>query len=137
MRTKKKKKLFAPEPLMDFDRRVLSRLNRRTDETGTVSYVFENVPISQINLPKPWSEGRLADNLKKIKATKKVPPVLLSKDTRAKLYEISDGIHRTNVVKKLGYSHVPAVVSQYTSLLNSQQTISLVSKVQDVKVTKR
>lgn len=99
-------KLHTPEPLMDVDRRVLSRLKRDPS-----TYRFETVPISQINMFKVWNPLRYKDNLAKLKATKKMPPVLLQFNWRTRKFDIEDGIHRINAAKDLNYTHVPAVVA--------------------------
>jgi len=89
---------------MDFDPRVRGRLKRDPER-----YSFEIVPISQISLKEAWNDIRLADNLKKIKASSKVPPVFLH--FRNAEFHVEDGLHRINVAKILGYTHIPAIVT--------------------------
>lgn len=98
----KGKKRHAPRALMDVDLRVRGRMKR--------GYTFHSaVPIVEINLPKPWSKARLESNLKLMRKTKATPPVLLH-HVRGR-YEIEDGIHRINAAKRLGFSHIPAVIA--------------------------
>jgi len=104
---------------MDEDPRVRARLKndmeeakRQYEEYGEwYERVFETVLISEIELPAPWSIGRLDNNKKKLQATGAMPPILLDFDDSSQTYKISDGIHRTNAAKQLGYTHVPAVVT--------------------------
>jgi len=70
------------------------------------------VPISQIELTPPWNKMRYEDNKKKIGETGKMPPAFLDFDDSTGTYKISDGIHRINAAKDLGYKCVPAVVSR-------------------------
>lgn len=112
--------LNAPRALMDEDPRVRARLKtdweevrRQYRESGEwYEDVLElMVPISQIELPAPWNSFRLENNKKKIKETGAMPPAMLYFDDSSQTYKISDGIHRINAAKDLGYTHVPAVVS--------------------------
>jgi hypothetical protein len=111
---------LAPEALMDEDPRVRGRLRFDVEEARReyqqygewYENVFEPmVPIDQIDLPSPWNNLRYEDNKKKIGETGKMPPAFLSFNDTTHIYVISDGIHRINAAKDLGYTHVPAVVS--------------------------
>jgi len=107
---KEKKKMKSkkhPKPLMHVDVRVLGRLR-----TNPNVYSLEIVPISQIELRKPWNKFRLKDNLAKIKTTKAMPPVWLHFDEKLLRFQVEDGIHRINVAKQLGFTHVPAIVAR-------------------------
>lgn len=99
---KKKRRL---RPLMDFDRRARGRMKRDPEH-----YRFEQVPISKIELREPWNAHRLKNNLYLAKTTRQMPPVLLCHHKKTQTFGIEDGIHRTNVAKMLGYTHVPAIV---------------------------
>jgi len=92
----------VPKALMDVDPRIRGRLQR--------GYTFSpSVPISDILLEPAWNKLRLEDNLKKLKKTGAMPPVLLHLDLKTQKYRIEDGIHRIHAGKRLGYTHVPAV----------------------------
>jgi len=110
-RLKPEKLPKAPKALMNYDRRVMSRLNRK--DPG-VTYVYDKaVDISDINLPESRSEYRLKDNKSKIKETGAVPPILLVFDSNTQKFDIEDGVHRTNAAKELGYSAIPAVITYH------------------------
>ena len=94
-------RLAAPKPLMDVDTHVHGRLAR--------GYVFENVMISDINLPPIWNKLRYEDNRKRLKQSESMPPVFLSFQGR-KPAEVEDGIHRIHAAKDEGYTQVPAIV---------------------------
>jgi len=110
----------APEALMEKDVRVRARLRLDLEEAKRqyqqygewYESVFKPmVPIAQIDLPAPWKELRYQDNKKKIGETGKMPPAFLEFHDDTKRFTISDGIHRINAAKDLGYTNVPAVVS--------------------------
>jgi hypothetical protein len=68
------------------------------------------VPLAEIDIPSPWSNAKLRDNVEWIHRTGKTRPVQLYKGKGGK-YTISDGIHRCNAARELGYDAVPAVIS--------------------------
>ena len=112
---------LAPEALMDEDPRVRTRLKLDLEEAKRqyqqygewYENVFEPmVPISQIESKAPWNQFRYEDNKKKIGETGKMPPAFLAFNDVTQKYDISDGIHRINAAKDLGYKYVPAVVSR-------------------------
>jgi hypothetical protein len=72
--------------------------------------VFQYIPIEQIKFD-PWNNERAKDNLNKLVDTKSMPPVIASFDSEKQKYILTDGNHRTNAAKELGYTHVPAIVS--------------------------
>lgn len=109
----------APAALMDVDARTRARLRldlgearRQYREYGEwYEHVFEPaVPISKILLPPPESKYRYEDNYRKIDKTKAMPPAFLDFHEDDKMDHISDGIHRINASKDLGYTAIPAVV---------------------------
>jgi hypothetical protein len=69
---------------------------------------FKYVPISKINLPEVWNPSRVKRIKEGIEQGKALPPIHLSSNM-----EISDGIHRTNVSKEMGFTHVPAIVTYW------------------------
>jgi len=102
---------------MDEDPRVRARL-KGDYERAKLEYeqhgdwyetIFENVPISEIELPPPWHSLRYEDNLKRLKETDSMPPVMLYYDDEEKRYKITDGIHRINAAK---YASAGASVNQ-------------------------
>lgn len=78
---------------------------------GFHQYRFELVPIDRINLPPAWHPTRSAPIEERIRAKKVLDPVRLS--PQGGRYDIDDGIHRTNVAKALGLTHVPAIISTW------------------------
>jgi len=72
--------------------------------------VAQNVPLIEIDVPETWSNAKLRDNVEHMEQTKKTRPVRISKGNTGK-YVISDGIHRCNAARQLGYDAVPAIVS--------------------------
>jgi len=75
------------------------------------------IPLHEIEIPPPWSQVKLRDNVEWIDKTKKTRPIRISKGREEAKYVISDGIHRCNAAKQLGYDAIPAIVSteMYTS----------------------
>lgn len=65
-----------------------------------------------IEVPPVWNQLRYEDNKKKLEQTGKMPPVFLEYDDSKDRYKISDGIHRVNAAKDLGYQNVPAIVAR-------------------------
>ena len=72
---------------------------------------YKLVPIRQINVPKKWHTTRGDRVQEAIDEGKALPPVELSLE--GSRYEISDGIHRTNMSLENGFTHVPAIISSW------------------------
>lgn len=68
------------------------------------------VPIDKVDF-EPWNEGRYDNVVAKMEGNKALDPVDLHKRSNGR-YMVNDGNHRTAVSKKMGYTHVPAVVSE-------------------------
>lgn len=106
----------APKAIFDSSNRKphndYARANIDYEEQG-YWYIskFEYIPIDQIDY-KEWDQGRLEDNLQKIDETKKTYPVYLSFDDKTDRFSVGDGNHRCAASKKLGYTHIPAIVSR-------------------------
>jgi hypothetical protein len=78
---------------------------------GYYDMTFEVVPLRAIQIPSVWNPGR-ADKLQEaFDQGRPLPPVRLTK-VRGRL-EVEDGIHRINVSKERGFTHVPALISTW------------------------
>jgi len=73
-------------------------------------WVLVKLPIIYIALPNPWSPSRFNENMGLISRTWALPPVIAFYEDTSGLFSLNDGIHRTNVVKALGYDYVPAMI---------------------------
>ena len=80
---------------------------------GYSKYEIRLLPIKDIRLPKVWNPGRYERAKALIEAGKPLDPIdaVFSNGK----WEISDGIHRTNASKALGFTHVPAFVSTWVA----------------------
>ncbi len=84
------------------------------DDLGVTQRVrLEYVPISDVNVPAPWSDDKLQAVKADMDAGKKLEPVRLTMPDGKGKWEIDDGIHRTNAAREAGYSHVPAITTEY------------------------
>jgi len=104
---------YAAKNHYRYDRSKLRRLNDRdaqqkSKETfgGYEQFRIEIVPIRDINVPK------VARSLEGLQDDKPRDPISLSRKGSGK-WEISDGIHRTNVSIEMGYTHIPAFVAEW------------------------
>ena len=79
---------------------------------GYSKFRLEMIPISRINVKPMWHPGRPEPLRKRMQVGLPIDPVRLSLDETGR-YDIGDGIHRTNVAIEMGYSHVPAIVSEW------------------------
>lgn len=70
---------------------------------------FDLVPLTKIPFDE-WNPQRAKDLLPKIEAGIPIDPVRLSLVDGK--YTVTDGNHRTAVSKKLGFTHVPAIVDE-------------------------
>ena len=72
-----------------------------------------NVPLNKISF-KIWDENKFKNNLKIIKDTHSVFPIMLGdyNDNENK-YGLIDGIHRCSACQKIGYTHIPAIIPNY------------------------
>jgi hypothetical protein len=73
---------------------------------------LEYIPIDQIDIPEVWNQHRYDNNKQWLEKTGKFPPIRAWFDDEKKMYGIGDGIHRVNVAKDLGYTHIPALVGR-------------------------
>ena len=73
-------------------------------------WVLVKLPIAYIELPDPWNALRFKNSMELIGTTWALPPVVASFNEMSGLFVLTDGIHRTNVVKELGYDYVPAMI---------------------------
>lgn len=71
--------------------------------------VFELVPINEIEFDE-WNPSRSKAVMEKIQSGTSLDPVRLSYEDGK--YSVSDGNHRCAVSKRLGYTHVPAIVTK-------------------------
>lgn len=111
-------KTSAQKTHFKIDRRKLKDLNdpERWEEDakhlgGYYKYRIALIPIKDIRLPKVWNPGRYEEAKRHILKGTPLDPIDVGK--HGGKWDIQDGIHRTNVSKDLGYTHVPAFVSTW------------------------
>jgi hypothetical protein len=80
---------------------------------GYSVYHLALVPLTEIEIPSPWNQGRLANALRGIEEGKELPPVDLAKQEGSSKWAIGDGIHRTNASLQKGFTHVPAITEEW------------------------
>jgi hypothetical protein len=73
---------------------------------------FEIVPINEIKDENVWNQQRYETIMQSLEHNMALPPVKLYYDEELKEYRLSDGIHRYNVSKKMGFTHIPAIVTR-------------------------
>jgi hypothetical protein len=78
---------------------------------GYTRHTFELVPIDRINVPSAWHPDRPGPLRERMLAGKPLDPVRLAPSGGR--YDITDGIHRTNVASELGMTHVPAFIEEW------------------------
>ncbi len=83
----------------------------RAHHGGYLKYRLEIVPISKINVPAMWHQNRPGPIRERMSKNLPLDPVRLSVDGHR--YNIEDGIHRTNVAIEFGFTHVPAIISEW------------------------
>jgi hypothetical protein len=72
---------------------------------------IEIVPIKDIRVPPVWNQGRYDGALKYLQSGQAIDPIRASKE--GSKWEISDGIHRTNASRDLGWTHIPVLTSKW------------------------
>lgn len=78
-------------------------------------YSFKIVPISDIAKKPIWNQQKYDINLKKMQENIPLEPIKLTNNMDGKKLTITDGIHRVAASEKLGYTHVPALVTEWVS----------------------
>lgn len=73
--------------------------------------ILEYIPIDKIDMQEVWNKGRYKDNTEWLIKTGRFPPIRVGYNEEMGKYEIGDGIHRTNVARDMGYTHIPAIAS--------------------------
>jgi hypothetical protein len=81
------------------------------DLGGYQEFRFEIVPIAKINVPPMWNAGRPGPLRTRMQQGLALDPIRLHESGGR--YEIDDGIHRTNVSKEFGYTHMPAILERW------------------------
>ncbi len=84
------------------------------DQYGAWSkYSFKMVPISEIEKKPIWSQKKYDINLEKMKNGTPLEPIKLTDNIDGKKLVITDGIHRVAASETLGYTHIPAIVTEW------------------------
>jgi hypothetical protein len=83
----------------------------REQHGGYEVFRLEMVPIRDINLPPTWNPDRERRLVEAFRDGKPLPPVRLSRE--GSRWNVTDGIHRTNLSKLQGFTHVPAIVGEW------------------------
>ena len=73
---------------------------------------YEEVPVTQIQVPEVWEPSRYNRAVEGIKANRALPPIRLSEPEEGGYLQVRDGIHRLNAAIDAGHTHVPAVVTR-------------------------
>jgi len=93
-------------------RRDKKREQEQARQRGFYGYQeFDIVPLRDIKPEKVWDERKLNAVLRDIEQGKPLAPIELS--PVGNRLEITDGIHRYNASKNLGFTHIPALISHY------------------------
>lgn len=84
------------------------------DQYGAWSkYSFKMVPISDIEKKPIWSQKKYDINLEKMRENIPLEPIKLTDNIDGKKLIITDGIHRVAASETMGYTHVPAIVTEW------------------------
>ena len=87
------------------------QLEERQDRGGYEVWKLQFVPIKDIDLPAVWNEAKAQAVRNDMDAGKALMPVRLYR--QGSKWGIDDGIHRTNVSKERGFTHVPAFTPEF------------------------
>ncbi len=87
-----------------------SRLESKQVHGGYSDYSLAILPLRDVVVPPVWHPRREDAIRKAIQTGKALPPIRASREGAGK-WEISDDIHRSNVSKQMGFTHIPAIVS--------------------------
>jgi len=81
-------------------------------EYGCIEYSeLSYIPLSKINIPKIWCQGKYDNVLNGIINKATIPPIMLDNPDENGKYTIIDGIHRSNASMDYGFTHIPCVIS--------------------------
>lgn len=86
---------------------------------GYTKVRYELVPIAKINLPPVWHPVRPGPLRERMEKDLPIDPVRLSESGGR--FSITDGIHRTNVAKEFGFTHVPAFIDEWVDTPDALQ----------------
>jgi hypothetical protein len=87
---------------------------------GYFDHIFELVPLSKVVIDEVWKEAKYQKVVEAIQKGVPLPPVMLSK--KGGRFEITDGIHRTNASRDLGFTHIPAIIATWVATPEKKQT---------------
>jgi hypothetical protein len=79
---------------------------------GYRQYRIEIVPISAIEVPEVWSEDKFVRAFDRLRSRQPTDPIHADESDQG-VWDIADGIHRTNASIALGYTHVPVLTSTF------------------------
>lgn len=108
----------APEtkayPLADGWKERVREMNKNEDKTGSSygRYHLRLVKLSDIDIPEPWSGSKLKNAVSLLEEGTPLPPIKVFLDAESGLYEIVDGIHRSNASRAAGYTHIHVLESE-------------------------
>jgi hypothetical protein len=99
----------------EIDRRNHPDIKRQDMEAhgATTHAELRIVPLHEIERKPVWNQGRIDSIHEGIKSGNTLPPVHLG-EKKGGGYEIEDGIHRVNASHEQGFTHVPAIVENWT-----------------------
>lgn len=87
---------------------MLKVVHAENYKPGKSGYLLRQVPLRLINIKPVRVPERYAWNMKLTRERGTMPPIYLSWNKTARLFDIADGVHRANVAKDLGYQYIPA-----------------------------
>lgn len=87
------------------------RKESMAQDGGYSEWRIEIVPIRDIQVPPVWNPGRYEEALKYLQSGQAIDPIRAEK--KGSKWEISDGIHRTNASRDLGWTHIPVLTSKW------------------------
>lgn len=116
--------IFAQENHYKYDPAVvtewLSRFNDKKinqeefDEFGAWSrYSFKIVPINDIEHQEVWQESKIPPLLHRMRKGLPIDPIRIGEHYNGGKWAINDGIHRIATSEMMGYTHIPAFVTEW------------------------
>lgn len=95
---------------------LVERRHFDVDEKHMSNPKFVWMPIHKITQnTEVWSDDKLNAVRADVHKSNKISPLRLVRDENGNIH-VGDGIHRLNVAKELGHTHVPAIWDDYYEL---------------------
>lgn len=97
-------------------REELERRSFQTDPKHMAHPKFVWMPLDKISRNTDvWSDEKLNSVRDQVSKTNSINPIRLVRDEKGNIH-VSDGIHRLNVAKERGHTHIPAIWDDHYEL---------------------